>query len=484
MRNLVPSRRPSLTRRRFLAASVGTLPAVTAVSDGAVGHTNDAGHAQNSGIVWARRENGVPGRYWTDIVAANDDDPLEHRFILCGHDYGNDYGILRSTDKWGRELHQRDDGFGDSLSTLVAHDKGYLVAGIEETAPLLIGIPDPYNPNLFYGDWQVTYDGTPTGPVHATTTDDGLAIGWTDAAETTGGVVVGTDDTGTPRWTDHLADGRRVAALVPAPTSEGTVGAVGPHDGESTDGWATVWGSDGTRIRDRPLDTPGDGPGAAVADGSAVVVAGTGSDGWWLQRRTADWSVEWEQRYPDYSAGGGHRPVDDLVRLADGYGLLSHDATGVRLVRTDDAGTERWRGYYAPYDEETTDDGGVRGHSMIPVERDQFVVVGSATAGENYRYAWMARVGEPGRATPVPTPTPTPTDTPRTMPPTQTRTPTPTPSPTTDGGQSGSVTGTPTRPPTAAETSTDAPGAAIPGFGVVAALAGVVGWVVARRRDA
>ncbi|PSQ19236.1 hypothetical protein BRD00_03075 [Halobacteriales archaeon QS_8_69_26] len=64
-----------------------------------------------------------------------------------------------------------------------------------------------------------------------------------------------------------------------------------------------------------------------------------------------------------------------MVR-SDGFGLFGHDADGTVVVRTDLQGHERWRGRYAPYDEGADDGPPDRGHSMIPVDGDQFVTDG------------------------------------------------------------------------------------------------------------
>lgn len=449
----------SLTRRRFLTlsavgAGLSVLPASVS-----------AASRRDSGLVWTHREDSLGTRYWTDIVPGS-----EAPFVLCGYDItDSEHTVVRTTDRWGRVRSQRrGPEWGDGSSALVAHDDGYLLAGIDENAPLLMGFPDPSASEFLVPDWRMTYDGTPDGPVYATTADTGHAIGWTDTAETAGAVVVGTDATGTARWTDRLRDSRRMVELIAAPQSAGSVIAVGTHDGDATDGWATVWRSDGTRHRDRSLETP-DEPSAAVADGPAVVVAGTNEngDGVWLQRRTADWTVEWTH---SYAAGGSNLDLDDLVVHAGGYGLLAHDADGTLLVSSDESGTERWRGRYTPYSKQTGGGAPVRGRAMIPVEGDEFVVAGSTAAGAEGRDAWVARVGDPEVATPAAVPTLTPSPTPHGP-----LTPTPSPTITTPDDR-------PTPSP-ATPSPTDTPGEDGAGLGLLSALAGVCGWLVLRRHS-
>jgi len=140
-------------------------------------------------------------------------------------------------------------------------------------------------------------------------------------------------------------------------------------------------------------------------------------------------------------------------------------------------GEERWRGRYAPYagSDGDGDEPADRGNAMVPVAADEFVLAGTTAPSEEGRDCWLARVGEPGAATPADVPDPTPTPPPTTMPSRTTAPPTgPTPtesvspSPTPDTG---------TRTP-ASPTVSDGPGS-----GVLTALAGLSGWLAVRRSD-
>lgn len=446
----------SLSRRRFLAVStIGALS--LGVSTG-----SQVVRAEQTGIVWTQRSDTDAFEYWADVAAGTG-----QQFVLCGRDrHASSHTRIRTTDQWGRQQSQRrGPEWGTGGFELVSHDDGYLMAGVDGTAPLLISFPDESAAEFLVPEWRVTYDGATDGPVYATTTETGHAIGWTEMDETRS-VVVGTDDTGTVQWTDRL-DGREVVMLGPAPSSAGSVLALGIQKGGSG-GWATVWTQDGIRDQEHTFETLGEGPSAAVTDDSAVVVAGHAEDGYWFQKRTADWSVEWTQTV---SGQGRDSGVDGIVARADGYGLLAHDDQGALVIRTDETGAEQWRGQYAPYSDEGQDRTPVRGWAMIPVARDEFVVAGSVGPGAEDRDSWVARVGEPGVATPAAVPEPTPSPTP-TGP--LTRTPTPTVADTTPSDD----TATPIPTATVGASPTTTPGAGGAGFGLLAGLAGVFGWLL------
>ena len=111
---------------------------------------------------------------------------------------------------------------------------------------------------------------------------------------------------------------------------------------------------------------------------------------------------------------------------------------------------------------------------MVPVGDGEFVLAGATAPGEEGRDWWVARVGEPGAATPY-TPDPTPTPPPNTLPPTTTPPTGSAPTPDDDGTRSPGAAGTPS-----ASSPTDGAG---PGFDVLAALAGLSGYLAARRRE-
>lgn len=446
------------TRRGFLRTTAGI--ALLTGAPGVASATTEP--RRDPGIVWTRRDANPGTQQLFDVVRGPD-----HPFAFCGYgtSYGDDRTVVRLTDRWGRLRSQRrgsdDNEWGDRGHELLVHEDGLLLAGVDDDAPLLLGINDPLAPP----DWARTYDGTPEEAVHAATTGDGYAVGWTEAGESADAVMVGTDRTGTQQWSDRPGENRRLTGLVSAGTDSASLVAVGRHTDGTRGGWATAWSSDGSRERDLALDAPGDGPAVAVADCAAVVLAGATGDGWWLQRRASDWSVDWTRTY---AAEGSDRGVDDLVARSDGFGLLAHDEEGTVLLRADERGEEHWRGRYAPYTDGNRP--ADRGHAMVPVDGDEFVLAGVTAPGEDGRDWWAARVGEPGATTPAdtpePTPTPTPTDATFTSPP-------------------GSTDDTGTRN---SESPGDGGGEAptsstATGFGVGAAVAGLAGWLGIQRRD-
>lgn len=455
-----------MDRRAFLRA--GAAVAVPALVPGVTAASTGSGTGRAGGVVWSQRDPNPGTQRLFDVVRGPGDG-----FTVCG--YGTSGGgarpLVRVTDRWGRsESQRRGPEWGDRCHELLPLDRGHLLAGVDDDAPMLGRFEDLSGPV-----WTRTYDGTPEGTIRAATTGDAHAVGWTEPADppdTAGVAVVGTDTGGNERWSDRAGDGRRLVELLSTGTDPPSLVAVGTRiDGPR--GSATVWEPDGAQVRDARLETPGDGPAAAVAAGGAVTLAGTGEDGWWLQRRRPDWGVDWTRTY---DAGGTDRGVDDLVVQGDGYGLLAHDAEGAVVLRTDAGGGERWRGRYAPSSGGDGEGATDRGRSMLPVGDDGFVLAGSA-AGEEGRDWWVARVGEPGATTPADVPDPTPTPPPTTAPPTG---PPPTgsgsPSPTPDAG---------TRAPELPDDGSggDATASDGPGFGVLAALAGLSGWLAARRRD-
>lgn len=447
-----------MRRRRFLR----TASALAVVSAGVASaemetERNAVANRQDSGLVWSSRDRQIGTQHLFDVARG-----VDYPFLVCG--YGGDgddqQPLVRVTDRWGRqESQRRGPQWGDQGHVLLALDDGYLLAGVDGGEPMLAAFTDLSNRS-----WRRTYDGTPDGQVRAMTTGDGHAVGWNQSDESAGPVVVGTDETGAERWTDHLPAGRSLSDVVSAGPDPGTVVVIGTATADDAPAWATVWQPDGTRTRDLVLDTPGDGPEAAVEDENGVVLAGTTDDGWWLQKQAVDWSVTWTRRY---AADGSDRGVDDLVSRVDRYGLLGHDRNGAVVVRTDGHGGEQWRGRYAPY---TDGDGPAdRGHALLPVAGDEFVIAGDTAPGEEGRDWWLARVGEPGVATPAAVPEPTPTRPPTTFPPTT--------APPTD-----SMSKTATPEPTGETTSEPSQSTDLPGFGVLAAATGLSGWLAFRTR--
>jgi hypothetical protein len=449
---MIDGRSPTTTRRRLLRAG-GSL-VLASLAPGAAG----VARAAADGVVWSRtgRHPGTQRLY--DVVHGPEG------FLVCGygrHD-GETRGVVAVADERGRiRGRRRGPEWGSRAHDVVATDGTYLLAGRDGDAPTLVGFDPPFD-----RQWRATYRGTVAGTAHASTRGEGHAVAWNDRREPVGPVVVGTDDEGAERWRDRPGDGRLTDLLAPDARSLVGVG-VGDEDG----GWATVWNPDGSRERDLSLSAPGEGPLAAAADGGGVVLAGTTGEGWWLERRTPEWDVAWTRRY----AGGGEgRGVDDVVVRADGYGVLGHDGGETVLLRTDGSGAEEWRGRYAS---SGGSGGRDRGLGMVPVDGDEFVLAGADGSGAEGADWWTARVGRPGATTPAATTTPPPTDaTSTTTPPPTDATFTTTPPPT-DAAS--------TVPPTDGTTAdTDGTTSSLlPGFGVLAALGGLAGWVAAWSDD-
>jgi len=468
-----------MNRRSFLRSSVGATLS-TGVA-GIAGVTGVGAAAQASGIVWSQRGSAPGTQTLLDVVPGTDD-----AYICCGYTarYASESTLVQTADRWGRVRSSREGSEANERGhrgyELRALDEGFLLAGVEDGAPKLLRTAHP----MTRADWAHSFDGEADGAIHVATTGATHAVGWTDAGDQSGAAVAATDAEGTEQWTDSLASERRLTALV-ATGGDGTeFAAVGTGD---DGGWAVVLAADGTRERDRTLTTPGSGPEAAVTDGDGVVLAGSGPEGWWLQRRDGEWAVDWTRTYADdgATAEGG---VDDLVVRSDGYGLLAHEGSGAVVVRADGSGERRWRARYAPQD-----GGGHRGHALVPVDGDEFVIAGATTAGEGGPDWWRARVGQPGETTPVEPPERTATPGPTTSPPpihartteegsatddTAGETDASTPVPV-DGTERPTGTGTPT-PDGDATTASSGDG---PGFGPLAALAGLSGWLATRVRD-
>jgi hypothetical protein len=457
-----------MNRRTFLRAGVAATAA--AAVPGFASVAASASVDRTAGVVWSKRDQHPKIQRHYDITRRADGS-----FLLSGLDTadGENRAFVRLADSWGRSQTWRkgsdENEWGDWGYEVIARESTNVLVGVADDAPKLVGFTVPPHP-----EWTATFDGTPAGAVHATQTDGGLAVGWTEADGGTA-TVVGTDEEGTEEWSRAPGDERTLSELLT--TDSGSVVAVGTVAGDAGSAWATVWDGAGSQLRDETLDVPGEGPFTATADGDAVVLAGTTDEDWWLQRRSADWSVDWTQTY---DANGSDHDVDDVVARDEGYGLLGHDSGGAVVVRVSGDGSADWRGQYAPY----TDDGPAeRGHAMVPVDGDQFVVAGTTHDGDEGDGWWWARVGDPAVATPN-TPEPTPTPGPTTTPAPQTTEGTPTTESdpgttlTTTGGTDVPTTAT-TEAESATGTSTSSSG---PGFGLVATLAGLSGWVAMKRR--
>lgn len=483
---------------RTCAAAVGAAAAagVASAADGdrASGETQDDDPSDGAGLVWSARDEGLGEETLLD-VAPGTDTP----FVACG--YGRDgddsRAVVKTTDRWGRTEHQRrGPDWGTRGDALLAHDDGYVYAGVDDGAPLLARLSTPLDQS-----WRHTFDGAPAGRVHAAAAGGTYALGWSSDDDGSEATVAATDATGAEQWTNTVELGRLTALLAVGPalgdnsTTEGTatgrtatdappagrslvaVGARGDRDVEG--GWVAEWRPDGTRRFDRTLSLPGP-PAAAASDEGGVVLAGTTDGGdLFLRRFRQDWTVDWTATYPH---DGEDPTVTDLVVRhgagESGFGLLAHDADGTVVVRTGLDGGEQWRGRYAPSPDEWA--GANRGYALAAVANDEFVVAGASAEGPEGRDWWLARVGDPATATPADVPDPTPTPGPTTTPP-----PTPTATPIDAIPTTADPTDTRTATP---HVDTDGPGTATPtatlhdestgtgpGFGVGAALAGLAG---------
>lgn len=240
------------------------------------------------------------------------------------------------------------------------------------------------------------------------------------------------------RWTQQYGeeDGWDMATLgflrrdpqggvvVGGPKGEPWLAGLGP-DGERQ--WQTT-------VSHAPPRTGGD----ATIDADGITL--TGGSG--LVRLTPDRSINWQHSYDALGAGGPHT----LGRTTDGGYVMvaSGDGPGFALGRADASGRLRWAWEYSAGEE--------AGPSQVAkdvVERSpgEYLVVGAAFKDEfTVARGWAMLLSASESPPPTPTPSPTPTDFP-------TASPTETAEPTT-----------------------------VPGFGIGAALAGLAGGWLARRR--
>lgn len=214
----------------------------------------------------------------------------------------------------------------------------------------------------------------------------------------------------------------------------------GPVVGGTPGPWLAGLGSDGserwqTNFEDAPPELGRD----ATRDGDGIVLLGE-SD---LVRLESSRSIDWGRSYEDFRDTHHGR----IATTEDGGYILAADVGDdrIRVGKTGSDGQLAWSHEYAVGVDGIADLNGV-----IETSPGEYLVVG---ARRDDQQGWAMAFLEMTTPTPMPTPTSTPPGT---------------PSPSmTDSTATPSSTGTTT---------------GLPGFGVVAALVGIAGWLLARHR--
>lgn len=223
--------------------------------------------------------------------------------------------------------------------------------------------------------------------------------------------------------------------------------------GRTSDPWLASIAPDGTeRWHTIVADAP-DGVGAAATrDDRGITLSGGGS----LVRLTSSRSIDWQRSYAPF--GGSYD--GQLTRTADGGYLIAArvDLDRIAVGRTDSAARLLWSREYTVVDE-----GSVNMHGFLERAPGEHLLVGRRRKSMT---GWAVLLSDE----PPPTPrTHTPT-----LPGTASRTAidSATPPPVTDSPTLRSAT----------TTTTDSTTTTVPGFGFGAALVGIAGGLLARRR--
>lgn len=247
--------------------------------------------------------------------------------------------------------------------------------------------------------------------------------------------VFGFDSDGDLRWTRSYGEenSKWLGFLVPGPDGGFVVG--GSRVGEP---WLASVAADGTERWEKEVaQAPAGKTTDATPSGTGGFTLLAGSDSIGL---TTAGEVDWQQSYDAFRDPFGGK----IARTADG-GYVVAVGTGldrVGVVRTDARGHLQWSHEYSVVDE-----GGIYLTEVVEHAPGEFLLVGTRRKS---REGWAMLLSEDETTPPTPTATPSPTPLPL-----QTDSPSPTET---------------------AEPTT------VPGFGVGAALTGLVGGWLARRR--
>ncbi len=419
-----------MNRRRFLGSSIAATAGLVAMPSRIVGVSTDG--RGPPGVVWQRTydEFGVGS-----IVPAHDDG-----YVLGNsrHRTADSYVPVRvvSIDESGAVRQKRTidpdvpEDARRARTDLIRTDPGYAVA----TGPWFATL----DPDLSVGTTGFAADTEANSRTFLAELPDGIAVAselvWSNRIATR---VFRFGSDGGLRWSRTYDEGnnRTLTFLLTGPDGGLVVG--GPGGGGP---WLASIAADETERWKMNLNDVPDGIGgdATVAADGGVTLAGPSS----MVRLTTAREIRWQRSYDAFREAHGGK----IAPTADG-GYVLAVPTGldrVGIVRTDEQGHLQWS-----YEYPVIDDGAVYLTDVVEHAPGEYLLVGSRREA---RKGWAMLLSEGESPPPTPTPTPSPTPLPL-DPDTATSSPTETPASTTT-----------------------------PGFGVVAALAGLAGGWLARRR--
>lgn len=467
------------TRRRLLGAlGGGTLLAATTAVRGDRRAPTDA-------------TTPPPGTAWTKRFGTDRHDFLygaegtDDGFVLAGtaswtRQSGGDAWLLKVTRDGTVEWERTIEAAAGVRSVVAASDGGYVFAGRKDVddgdtvdAWLLKVTRDGAT------EWEHTVGGDDDdrGRDVVETSDGGYALagGTTSASDgSEDALLVKVSPDGERQWQrTYGGSGHDWANSV---VEVGDGGFVLAGDARSSDhvhgvGWLARVAADGTPQWERTYGGKGADEVARTSDGGYVFGGETnaGTDGLqgWLVKVSGDGTEQWKRNY----GGGGVDYGTAVLEPSDG-GAIFVGARGERsgdalVVKTAADGTERWTRTPGGASDETA--------SAIVETNDGFLLAGYTDAGGGWD-GWLVKLSQ--EFTPPASPTPTPTSD-RSATPTSERSDTSRSTgeagPTESAGTPGRTTGASTNEPTATTATT-------PGFGLLASLAGVVGWGYLRLR--
>lgn len=425
---------PSTSRRAFLAAAGAAALPVTVAGPSAASTATPA-TADGPSPGWTITYGGRGEQWFTAAAPAHDGG-----WLAVGTDLTARHPLAVSISPTGRtRWTRRYDTESDALTDVVPTADGYVMSGRRGYVAWL----DAEGRVRSSVD---AHDDDPLRPTMLVPLDDGFVLGGVaPTPESASTVLVGLAGDGTVRWRQVYETEFSLAFLEPW---QGGVIAGGWHL-EPDGPWLASLGPGGTErafeIRSLPdWATPAD---AVRADGGLTLLGDGG-----LLHLDADRSVAWRRDYDALAGGHPHA----LARTPDGGYLiagLEDETTFVRLAAIGSDRTLRWTGRYGETSSEV--DPGFDVGDVLTTGRNAALVVGTRRKG--HREAWAGLLGPADVSTPTATPA---TTSPPVSPP---------PASTGDDGSSDGSSGR----TTARVTTTASRGQ--PGFGVLAALAGITG---------
>lgn len=374
---------PSPSRRGFLraAGTAALLPALSARTGAA---------RSPPGIAWSETYGGRGEQMFADAAPAHDDG-----WILVGVDRGTDATRTRpwivsvapdGTRRWER----RPESGPDELASVVRTDDGYAAAG--------------------EGGWFVTLDATgevrsatdfvdedPVRRTRVVEIDAGFVIGGIEPTpETSSTLLVGVDPDGTERWRRSYRTEYDLSILTPW---DGGVVAGGWYLEEGGPWFASV-APDGTERWKTVLSLPDwPGPADAVPVGDGITVVGDNG----LFHLNADREVAWKRKYDALS----DTHPDVLVRTSDGgyvFAGLKEETLLVRVSKVDADGGLQWSGVYGNGDAATRVTPAYELGTIIERVPGEYLLVGGRRTGAwNGWVASLSEGVEPSRVSETPT---------------------------------------------------------------------------------